>query len=88
MDLSPDPSTVLDPHNQAFQRLIDPAVPQSEVASLVEIVFSNRKVADLARHLRGSEAQVFIDVIDEVRHHTRPSPRHWFIYLNLPRFVG
>lgn len=66
MDLPPDPSVILDPHNQALQRLISREVPQNELATLIETVFSDRKVIDLLGRLRGSEVQAFIDVIDEV----------------------
>jgi hypothetical protein len=64
-DLPPDPST-LDPDDQALQRLISGTVPQSELASLIETIFSNKKVTDIVHRLQGSDFQTFIDVIDEV----------------------
>ena len=76
MDLPPDPSVVLDSHNQALQRLISRAVPQNELASFIGTVFSDRKVTDLLGRLRGSEVQAFIDVIDKVRYQTRLPPWH------------
>jgi hypothetical protein len=48
--------------------LIRSAVPQGERASLIEAIFSSRKVSDMVRRLRGSDAQTFIDVVDEVRY--------------------
>jgi hypothetical protein len=44
------------------------AVPQSERVSLLEAIFSDRKATDMARGLRGSDAQTFIDVVDDVRY--------------------
>ena len=69
-DLPPDPPIVLGPHNQALQRLISCTVPQGERASLIETIFSDKKVTDLVDCLRSSDVQTFIDVIDEVRRHT------------------
>ena len=46
--------------------LISGAVPQGERASIIETVFLSRKAIDMVRHLRGSSAQAFIDVVDEV----------------------
>jgi hypothetical protein len=48
--------------------LISGAVPQGERASIIETVFLSRKAIDMARHLRGNNAQAFIDVVDEVRY--------------------
>ena len=64
MDHPPDPS-VLDSDDQALQHLINRTVPQGELASLIETIFSNKKVADVVDYFRG-DAQTFIDVIDEV----------------------
>jgi hypothetical protein len=48
--------------------LISGAVPQGERASIIETVFLSRKAIDMVRYLRGSNAQAFIDVVDEVRY--------------------
>jgi hypothetical protein len=63
--LPPDPST-LDPDNQALQRLISRTAPRSELASLIETIFPNKKVADIVDRLQDDDAQTFINVIDEV----------------------
>jgi hypothetical protein len=89
-DLLSDPSIVLDSHDQPLQRLISRAVPQGELAFLIETIFSNQKVAGVVDRLRGSDLQTFIDVMDEVWRHTLPSSGHWLIgfYSNLLRSVG
>jgi hypothetical protein len=73
VDPSTDPPIVLDPDDQSLQRLISRTVPRSELASLIETIFSNKKVADLVDCLQSSDVQAFIDVIDEVLRHTLPS---------------
>jgi hypothetical protein len=74
MDLPPDPPIVPDSRDQALQLLISGAVPQNELASLIETIFSN-KVTDVVDRLQGSDVQTFIDVIDEVWRHTLLSSR-------------
>ena len=53
---------------QAWQRLITRAVSCDEFPSLIETIFSGRET-DMVDRLRGSEAQTFIDIMDEVCHH-------------------
>ena len=65
----PDPSIAIDSKEQALRRLITRAVPRDEFPSLIETVFPGKK-ADVVDRLSGSDAQAFIDVMDEVRHHT------------------
>ena len=65
MDLPPDTST-LDPDNRALQRLISRTVPRSELPSLIETIFSNKKVTDLLDRLQDDDCQTFIDVMYEV----------------------
>jgi hypothetical protein len=48
--------------------LISGAIPQDERTLLIEAIFLCRKVSDMVRRLRGSDAQIFIDVVDEVRY--------------------
>jgi hypothetical protein len=48
--------------------LISGVVPQGERASLIEAIFWSRKVTEIVRPLRGSDAQAFIDVVDGVRY--------------------
>jgi hypothetical protein len=88
MNPPPDLFTVPDSHDQTLQRLVSRTVPQNELASLVETVFSNKKVADTVDCLRGSDIQTFIDVIDEVRHRTHPSQRYLLIYPKILHFAG
>ena len=59
----PDPSVSVDSHEQAWRRLIGPAVPQDELSSLIETIFSDRKATKEVDRLQGSDVQVFIDVI-------------------------
>jgi len=65
----PDPSIVIDSQEQAWQRLITRVVPRDEIPSLIETVLSGRKT-DVADRLRESDAQAFVDILDEARHHT------------------
>ena len=65
----PDSSTVIDSQEQAWQRLITRVVPRDEIPSLIETVLSGRKT-DVAGRLRESDAQAFVDTLDEARHHT------------------
>lgn len=61
-------STAIDSYEQAWQRLISRTVPQDELPSLIETIFSDRKRTDMVDSLQGSDAQVFIDLIDGVRY--------------------
>jgi len=72
-DTPPDPSIVIDPQEQAWQRLITCAVPRDELPSLIETIFSGRR-SNVVGRLRGSDAQAFIDIMYEVRHHAHPLP--------------
>ena len=60
--------------DKTWQRLISNAVPQDELASLVETVFSKKKIANLVDSLQGEHVQTFIDIIDTVRDRTLRSP--------------
>lgn len=64
----PDP-VVIDSHEQAWQRLISGTIPRDELPSLIEGIFSGRKT-DMVDRLGGRDAQAFIDIMDEVRHHS------------------
>lgn len=61
-----DPSTTTDPREQAWQRLMSCTVPNDELPSLIEIIFSG-SMTDMVDRLQGTDAQAFIDLIDEVR---------------------
>ena len=64
-----DPPIHIGSHEQAWRRLIGRAVPQDELPSLIETIFSDRKTIEMVDCLQGSDTQAFIDVIDEVSHH-------------------
>ena len=55
---------------RALNRLISGPLPQDELASLIETVFSSREAIGLAGYLQESDAQNFIDVVHEVRFHS------------------
>ena len=69
-----EPPLALDPE-EAFRRLVGGAVPQDELPSLIETVVSNLKATNIVRRLQESDAQTFIDVIDQVYNIT-PSLRN------------
>ena len=70
-----DPSIVIDSREKAWQRLIARAVPLDELPSLIETVFSGKET-NIVYRLKGSDAQAFIDIMDEVHHRTPLSPRN------------
>ena len=59
-------------HEQAWQRLINRTVPQDELPLLVETIFLDGKAAGTINQLQRSDAQVFINVMDWVRHNFLP----------------
>ena len=67
--------TGLDSGEQALHRLIGGTTSRDEVPSLLEAVSLSAKAIDRIRCLQGREAQAFIDVVDQVRCHTLPSPQ-------------
>ena len=67
VDDPPGASIVIDPREQAWRRLISRAVPQGELPSLIETLFSDGNATNMVDHLQGGDAQTFIDVIDGVR---------------------
>ena len=72
------PPLIFDSNKQTLQRLISRAVPQDELPSVIAAVVSNIKAADIVECLQGSDAQTFIDIIDEACNHAIPSPRNRF----------
>ena len=69
MNDPPDPSIVTNPHEQAWQSLINRTAPRDELPSLIETIFSGRKTTDMVDSLQQSDAQTFIDMIDEVHNY-------------------
>jgi hypothetical protein len=57
--------------------LISGGVPEDERTSLIEVIFSSGKTIDMVRRLRRSDAQTFIDVVDEVRYRHSSIPEKW-----------
>jgi len=64
------PLLVSDSNTQALQRLVIRVVSKDELPFVIESIFSNVRTVDIVRCLEGSDAQAFIDVIDEVCYHT------------------
>lgn len=60
------PILISDSDKRALQRLVSSSISQDELSSLIETVVSNTKAANIVQCLRGSDAQIFIDVIDQV----------------------
>lgn len=69
------PPVAIDSHEQTWQRWINRATPQDKLLSVVETLFSSREAIDVVDSLRGSDAQAFIDVMDEVGRHFLYRPR-------------
>jgi len=67
------PSLVLDSGEQALRCLISGGTPLDELALLIEMIFSSEKATGMVGCLRGSDAQIFIDVVGEVRYHSHIS---------------
>ena len=69
----PTPEASSLPHDysyeQAWQQLIRSTIPQDELPSLIKAIFSDSKTTEMVKRLQGSDAQAFIDTIDQVRHH-------------------
>ena len=55
-----------DSYRRALQRLVSGAVPQEQLASLIESIVSNVKAAAIVEFLQETDAQIFIDVMDKV----------------------
>ena len=51
---------------RVLQRLVSSATPRDELPSLIETVASNMKAADVVNNLQGTDAQAFVDVLDQV----------------------
>ena len=85
-----DPSIILDPYDQARQRLISGTVPQDELPSIIETIFSDEKAANMVDCLQENDIQTFIDALDVVWYHTLPLSDTGSIDLcfNLLRSVG
>jgi hypothetical protein len=67
MMVVPDSLPFLNFDTPACRRLIRHAFAPHELPSLVEAIFSSKDESGIVRCLNGDDAQIFIDVIDEVR---------------------
>ena len=63
-------SLVLDSAERALQRLISGTIPQGELASPIETIFSSERATDIVGCLGEGDAQTFIDVVYEVGYHS------------------
>ena len=68
-----EPTLVLNFVRPALRRLIGRAVPRDELISLIEAIFSKGRVSDIIGCVEGSDAQTFIDIMDEVGYHISPT---------------
>ena len=56
----------------AWRRLIYHSLAESERVSLIKDLFSDRDEIEAIKHLSRDDAQSFVDVLDEVFHHSYP----------------
>lgn len=56
-------SPLPDPERQALRRLVDGAVPQDELASLIESIMLNVKATVIVEFLQGDDAKKFVEVM-------------------------
>ena len=67
---TPRPSLVPGSDKQVLlQLLINRAAPERRLVALIEAIFSNGRVSDIVECVKRSDAQTFVDVLDEVCHH-------------------
>jgi len=83
------PPLISDSDRRALRRLVDRAVPQDELISVIGTIVSNVKAANIVTELKGNDAQTFADIIDEACHHVIPSLKNQFVDLrfNFPILV-
>jgi len=82
----PGTSIAIGSQEWALQRLIARTVPREELPSLIGKIFSGRET-DVVDLLRESDAQAFVDVMDEVCTTTLFIFKGWPIYPPLPTFL-
>ena len=84
VNYTPEPPLILASDRRALQRLVSDDVPQDELPSLIETVVLNVKPTDIAKCLeRSDDAQVFIDVIDQVYNTTALQSNRFITNLSL-----
>jgi len=67
--LLPDPPFFLGPNISACERLLRGGFDRNELAFLIEAIFSSEEEVKMICCLNVYDAQIFIDVIDQVRYH-------------------
>ena len=67
---APGLSIALDSGKRALQQLISGAVPEDQLVSLIDTIFSSGNVSDIVGYLGGNNVQSFVDAMDEVCRHT------------------
>ena len=72
---TPGSSTHVDLSAPAYKRLISHIPPPHQVISLIQAIFTSKDEVNAIGHLRGENAQTFIDVIHEVRLYAPSFPR-------------
>ena len=81
------PVLISDCDKRALQRLVSSSVSQDELRSLVKTIVSNVKPTDIAKYIQRSEdAQIFIDVIDQVRDAAALQRDRFVAHFTLVRF--
>ena len=58
----------------AWKQLISPTLATHKRIPLIESIFSDLDEVEVVGHLRGDDAQAFVDVIDEASFHTLSPP--------------
>ena len=58
-----------------WKRLISDTLDTRERVSLITTIFSEQNGLEMVRHLRGEDAQAFVDAIDKVRSRAPQSPK-------------
>ena len=76
-----EPALIPDFDKRILQRLVSPEVSKDELPPLIATIVSNMKASDIVECLKGNDAQVFIDVIDEVCYQALPFLRNRFVDL-------
>ena len=87
-DTDPNPEsgsmpTAASSHEQVLRRLTTRLFSQDELPSLLKTIFSNRESTHMVHSLQRGDAQVVVDILDEVCHHTPINLKGWtYSFLN------
>ena len=73
----------------SWKRLIGDTLTIDERVSLITAIFSDRNQAKMVGYLSGDDAHTFINMMDEVSHHTHSAPKGWAsAQTSTPRRLG